>query len=293
MVAYHARRRMLYGCSADAQERGVENAAGLIGLLALVAELRVEIVPPPKLVAVLPARCEGRNRRAVHEARDALGVGLVGGSGRDILELLAVGHLELHQPRPPLGERNDTSAVAVLVVVLPGLPRGLVGHLHRGCVGEPGLGGVPLGGCPRGVLRLPLLTSLLVLGLDASVVLLLLVGEDGVRVGSDVLLDVAGERTRPVAVDEVGVRACHHADVHAVELEHDGPVLVGGQSNGFGDGAGDVRTRHDLEDAVAFFPKVLHDNAFPSSLGRMPLSGCLVVSLQVRHKMRLLGLISP
>lgn len=42
----------------DRQERGVEHTVGLVGPLALVLDLVLEVVPPTEFVSVLPAGCE-------------------------------------------------------------------------------------------------------------------------------------------------------------------------------------------------------------------------------------------
>ena len=205
---------------ADGEDSRVDRTLGVI------ADAVLFVMPLAQLVAVLPAGCEGVHRSAVHKAGDAVDVRLVGGGVGDVLELLARVDLDLHEASLALGVGDDASSVTVLVVVLPGLPGGLVGDLHLGSVGELGLGGVALGVGLGLVLGLPLLTTLLVLGLDAGVVLLLLVGEDGVRVGADVLVDVAGEPTRPVAVDELRVGVHAHRDRDAVELELDEAALL-------------------------------------------------------------------
>jgi len=244
--------------SPNAEKRRVEHATGLVGLLTLVSELGREVVPPPELVSVLPALRERRNGAAVHEAGDALQVGLVGGGVRHILELLPVGHLGLHEPGPPLRVGDDAATVAVLVLVLELLPGLLVGQFHGGGVRELGLDRVTLGRGFRLVLLLPLLPLALVLGLDLGVARLLRVREDGVRVRADVLLDVAAERARPVAADEVGVGVAVDADHHAVELELDRPVLLRRERDGLGDGGVDGASAHDAECSVLFFPQVLH-----------------------------------
>ncbi len=157
---------------ADDDDGRVDHAFVLFGLAVLL------VVPLAQLVAVLPAGREGVHRSAIHGAADAVDVRLLGGGAGDVLELLARVDLDLHEASPALGVGDDGASVTVLVVVLPGLPGGLVGDLHPGSVGELGLGGVALGVGLGLVLGLPLLATLLVLGLDAGVVLLLLVGED-------------------------------------------------------------------------------------------------------------------
>lgn len=163
------------------------------------------VVPLAQPVAVLPVGHEGMHSSAVHVAGDAVDVRLVGGGVGDVLELLARGHLDLHEASPAFRVGDDTVAVVALVLGLVVLPDLLVGDLHLGGVGELGLGGVALGVGLGLVLGLPLLSMLLVLGLDAGVVLLLLVGEDGVRVGADVLVDVVVYGATPVAVDELRI----------------------------------------------------------------------------------------
>lgn len=185
---------------ADGNDCRVDRAFGVLGLAVLL------VVPLAQLVAVLPAGRESTYRSAIHEAGDAVGVRLVRGDVGDVLELLACVELDLHEASPALGEGNDASPVAVLVVVLPGLPGGLVGDLYLGSVGELSIGGILLGRSLRVVLRLPLLTTTLVLSFDASVVLLLLLGQDEVRVGANVLVDVPATRTRVVPTNEFGVR---------------------------------------------------------------------------------------
>ena len=243
----------------DGQERGVEDAAGFVGLLAFVSELGLDVVPPTKLVSVLPARRELRDGTPVHEARDALEVGLAGSGIRHIRELLPVGHLDLHETSPSLRVGHHRSAVAVAVDLLRLLPASLVGEFDRGGVGQLGLDLLAM--CTRLLLGLrPLLLPFaFVLGLDTSVARLLLVRENGVRVGADALADVAAQRPRPVAIDELGVGIRAHADGHAIELELDRALLLRRKRDGFGDGTGDVGTCHDVKDAIVFLPQVFHD----------------------------------
>ena len=255
---------LLRSVRADGEYGRVDRAFGVLGLAVLL------VVPLAQLVAVLPAGREGVHRSAVHEAGDAVDVCLVGGGVGDVLELLARVDLDLYEASPALCVGDDTSTVTVLVVVLPGLPGGLVGDLHLGSVGELGLGGVALGVGLGLVLGLPLLATLLVLGLDSGVVRLLLVGEDGFRVWTDVLVDVAGEPPRPVAVDELRVGVRLHRDGDAVELERDEcavlavvvPPVQLREADGLTDAIGDLGTRRGVEGDRLHVPEGSHGNAF-------------------------------
>ena len=232
---------------AERQKRGVEHAAGLVGLLALVPDLGLEVVPTPKSVAVLPAGRECRDSTFVHEARDALEVGLVICGVRHIFEVFPVGHLDLHEACPPFRVGDHRTAVAVLVDFLELLPALRVRELDARRADQLGFDSFLLGLGLRFILRLTLLATALVLFFDVSVACLLLVREDGVRVGADALADVAVERPRPVAIDELGVGIRAHADGHAVELELHHGVEPASHADRLGDCARDVRPCHDVD----------------------------------------------
>ena len=177
----------------DRQECGIEDAAGFVGFLAFVAELSLDVVPATELFAVLPALRERRDGTSVHEARDAFEIGLVRCGVCHIFELLPVGHLDLHESRPAFRVGDNRAAVAVRVDFLELLPALRVRELDVRSADQLGFDSFLLGLGLRFVLRLTLLPTAFVLLFDANVARLLLVRENGVRVGADVLADVAVE----------------------------------------------------------------------------------------------------
>jgi len=224
---------------AERQKCGVEHAAGLVGLLALVTDLGFEVVPVAELLAVFPARRECRDGTSVHEVRDALEVGLVRCGVRHVFKIFPVGHLDLHEPRPALGVGDHRAAVSVRVHVLELLPAGFVGEFDGGGVGQLGLDLLAMSTSLLLVLRLPLLPLALVLGFDASVARLVLVGEDGVRIGSDFALDVARLGTLLITEDEVGIGIAVHQHRDAVEFLLRREVSLLGEPNHLLDGVDD------------------------------------------------------
>ena len=230
----------------DGQERGVEDAAGFVGLFAFVSELGLDVVPATQLVAVLPASRQRRDGASVHEARDAFEIGLLRGGVRHIFELLSVGHLDLHESCPAFRVGNDRSAIAAAVDGFELLPTGFVCELDARSVDQLGLDLLAVSARLLLVLGVAFLALPIVLGLDASVACLLRVREDRVWIGADALADVTAQRPRPIAIDELGVGIRAHADGHAVEVELHRGVESARQADGFGDRARDVGSRHDI-----------------------------------------------
>ena len=202
----------------DRQKRGIEDATGFVGLLAFVSELSLQVVPATEFVSVLPAACELRDGTPVHEARNAFEIGLVRRGVCHVLELLPVGHLELHETSPAFRVGHDSTAVAIAVDFLGLLPACFVGELDRGGVGQLGLDLLAVSTRFLLVRRLRLLPLTLILGLDASVVRLVLGRKFGLRIGSNFTRDIARLSALLVTEDEisVGIAIHHHRD--AVEL---------------------------------------------------------------------------
>src|SRR5689334_23741705 len=61
----------------DVEQGWIQDAAGLVGLLAFGAKLAIQIVPPTQGFSVDPPARKHADGAAVHEARDALVVGFV------------------------------------------------------------------------------------------------------------------------------------------------------------------------------------------------------------------------
>src|SRR3989338_1697682 len=115
---------------AERQKRGVEHATALVGFLALVPDLGLEVVPAAELLAVNPHLREDGHGAPVHEAGDALVVRQRGSLVGARFESVAVGHPTFHETRPPLGEADDSVAVAVGVGRDRLLPALLVSERH-------------------------------------------------------------------------------------------------------------------------------------------------------------------
>ena len=223
----------------DGQERGVENPTRLVGFLALVAELGLDVVPPTKLFAVLPAGRQRRDGASVHEAGDAFEVCLLRSGFRHVFEVFPLGHLDLHEPCPAFRVGDHRATVTVAVDGLELLPAGFVCELDARSVDQLGLDDFAMSLGFRLVLRLPFLALAFVLVRDTSVARLVRRREFGFRIGSDVALDVARLGTLLVTEDEVGLGIAVHQYCNAVELLLRREVALLGEPDHLLDGVDD------------------------------------------------------
>src|SRR3989344_3680825 len=218
----------------EGQKRGVEHATALVGLLALVTDLGLEVVPAAELLAMNPHLRENGHGGPVHEAGDALVVRQRGSLVCARFESVAVGHPAFHKTCPSPGEADDSAAVAVRVDRDRLLPALLVSERHL------------LGSDRESALEYQVMALLGLLGLALPLLVLR---------GLHVLLVTAIRLGLVVLHDRVGVVAGLDRECDVVELRCHGPLRLLRQSDHLLGGFADVLASHrfvDLHATVSF-----------------------------------------